>query len=176
MITYKNGLYLGESSLAYYPVESTTTFRIGYSYTGYLQGKLNDFRIYDNILSAKEIYLISQAKVLHYTFNNENEEPAINEFNSTSLMLGNYGGDGVLQSSEQDPFGGTLYPVYRKEGKIRFGVSNGNDVGTLYYGSTYTFSIYLRKVLGTTEPTSMEFDICDISDTTNFNISALTYE
>ncbi len=116
------------------------------------------------------------AQVLHYTFD-DFQEPTENEFyaNWSSLLNGNYGGDGTIQSGATDPFGGTTYDVYRKEGKLRFGVTDGTDIGTLYYGNTYTFSIYLRKVSGQTEPTDMEFDICDRHDSTNLSLSELSY-
>ena len=39
--------------------------------------KINDFRIYDHALSDKEVYEISRAKILHYTFD-ENKEPTKN--------------------------------------------------------------------------------------------------
>jgi len=72
-----------------------------------------------------------------------------------------YGGYGTTQTGALDAFGTTQNTVYRKTGKIRFGPTNGADIGTLYYGNTYTFSIYLRHVSGQPEGTSMELDIVD---------------
>ena len=48
---------------------STTTGNLGY-FSTYFNGKLNDFRIYDNILSAKEIKELSKGLVCHYPLNN----------------------------------------------------------------------------------------------------------
>jgi hypothetical protein len=94
-------------------------------------------------------------------------QPSTNEFVS-SMLTNNYGGIGTLQSGTGDPFGTSINPVYRKTGKIRFGNSNGTDYGTLYNGTTYTFSIYLRLVPTELDPDSMEFDICDRSNSTSF--------
>ena len=89
------------------------------------------------------------------------------------MLLSQYDGDGTIQTDAIDPFGGTDYPVYRKYGFSRFGVTNGTDVGTLYYGGTYTFSVYLRLVTGLTAPTTFSMDICDRNDDTNISVSAL---
>jgi hypothetical protein len=47
----------------------------------YFDGKINDVRIYDNVLSDKEIYDLSKAKVLHYKFN-DFQEPTTNLISS----------------------------------------------------------------------------------------------
>lgn len=48
-------------------------------YGGYkLNGFINDFRIYDNVLSEKEIKLISQGLALHYTMADKNLESTTN--------------------------------------------------------------------------------------------------
>ena len=70
----------------------------GSSYDNYLKGKLNDFRIYDHALSAKEIKEISKALVLHYPLDgvgtNENlirelasggRTSIVNKYNEISL-------------------------------------------------------------------------------------------
>lgn len=75
---YKNGVELQSTSLGYIPTPVTNhTLEIGYSYTGYLLGNLNDVRFYDHALSEKEIQELVKAKVLHYTFN-ELQEPTTN--------------------------------------------------------------------------------------------------
>mgnify|MGYP001575790642 CR=1 FL=1 len=91
-----------------------------------------------------------------------------------------YGGIGTAQSGVLDASGTTENTVYRKTGKIRFGPTGGQDIGTLVNGNTYTFSIYLRHVTGQTQGGSMEFDIVDQSNGgTNFTGtlgSNMTYE
>ena len=42
----------------------------GQSFGNYLTGRLNDFRMYDSCLSAKEIREIARGLVLHYRFDN----------------------------------------------------------------------------------------------------------
>gem|GEM_PF-6857033 len=37
-------------------------------------------RVYDEVLSDKQIYLIAQAKVLHYNFNNPEEQATTNYY------------------------------------------------------------------------------------------------
>lgn len=176
---YIDGLYAGEAAYkSTYQVNKGMT--IGNYYpgnTGYAwNGSINDVRVYEGVLSDNDIYEISRAKVLHYTFNDP-QEPTVNEFNSSVLTDG-YAPASVLQSSELDPFGLTG-TVYRKTGKIRFGNASGVDVGTLYYGNTYTFSIYLRNVPNQTPLTSCEFDIVDRADSVNYTgtlVSNLTNE
>lgn len=89
-------------------------------------------------------------------------KPTTNEF--VSSITDTYGGvnASTLLPGTLDAFGGTS-PVTRKVGKIRLGNSSGVDIGTLYYGNTYTFSIYLRKAPDFTSSNGGEFDIVDQS-------------
>lgn len=106
-------------------------------------------------------------------------KPTTNEFVFSNFTPSGYGGDGTVQTGALDPFGTTNNTVYRKTGKLRFGPTNGTDVGSLYYGTTSTFSIYLRHVPGLTQMTSAEFDINDRTDSINYvgNLGAnMTYE
>ena len=81
----------------------------------------------------------------------------------TILDYVGYGGTGTAQSGALDALGTTDNIVYRKTGKLRFGPTGGDDIGTLYYGNTYTFSIYMRHVSGETQMSGGEFDIVDQS-------------
>ena len=83
--------------------------------------------------------------------------------NGTILDYVGYGGTGTAQSGALDALGTTDNIVYRKTGKLRFGPTGGDDIGTLYYGNTYTFSIYMRHVSGETQMSGGEFDINDQS-------------
>lgn len=132
------------------------------------------------VFSGPEI--VNDGLIFHYDMDNVQKSwkgiPTTNEFDMTQMLQGNYGGDGTIQTGVADPFGGNN-PVYRKTGKLRFGVTNGADVGTLYNGNQYLFSIYLRHVPNEVQGTSMEFDIVDRNGTRNFSGTlgdAMTYE
>lgn len=113
--------------------------------------------------------------------NNENAlrfnkgEPVDNEFYNSGedgnilSYSTSYGGYGTLQSNELDAFGTTDNAVYRNTGKIRFGPTGGQDIGTLINGNTYTFSIYLKHVHGQTQSGDMEFDICDRANSRSYS-------
>lgn len=97
----------------------------------------------------------------------------------TILDYVGYGGTGTAQSGALDAFGTTDNIVYRKTGKLRFGPTGGDDIGTLYYGNTYTFSIYMRHVPGETQMSGGEFDICDRANSKSYSgtlSSNMTYE
>ena len=99
--------------------------------------------------------------------------------NGTILDYVGYGGTGTAQSGALDALGTTDNIVYRKTGKLRFGPTGGDDIGTLYYGNTYTFSIYMRHVPGETQMSGGEFDINDRTGSRNYSgtlSSNMTYE
>lgn len=62
----------------------------------YLKGKLNDYRIYNEALSAKQIKEIAQAKICHYTFNEELYENTTNLYSNYPAL----GGTGEYENSE----------------------------------------------------------------------------
>jgi len=93
-------------------------------------------------------------------------EATTNEFDESVMVNSGYDGPGTVQDTI-DAFGTKDNIVRRITGKVRFGNTGGVDVGTLYQYNTYTVSIYLRKTVGST-PDSMEFDICDRTDSKNF--------
>lgn len=66
------------------------------SANNYLKGKLNDYRIYNEALSAKQIKEISQAKICHYTFNEELYENTTNLYSNYPAL----GGTGEYENSE----------------------------------------------------------------------------
>ena len=79
---YVNGVYIGSK-------ETSTTFNSNASNTcigretyasGHFSfnGKINDVRIYDEVLSLKEIKEIAKAKFIHYKFNSPSEERTVN--------------------------------------------------------------------------------------------------
>jgi len=52
--------------------------------------KINDVRVYDNVISSKELMAISKPKVLHYKFNDPEEEPTENLFSSCAKYITEY--------------------------------------------------------------------------------------
>ena len=66
------------------------------SANNYLKGKLNDYRIYNEALSAKQIKEIAQAKICHYTFNEELYENTTNLYSNYPTL----GGTGEYENSE----------------------------------------------------------------------------
>lgn len=65
---YINGLQTSSASLSTPIVWGTTIGNIGY-FSTYLNGCINDFRIYDHALSPMEVKQISQGLILHYPLN-----------------------------------------------------------------------------------------------------------
>jgi len=139
-------------------------------------GSVDELRIYDGPFTQKEFTDLAKGKEIHYKFNTY-EQTVENEFldNWTALVtdsaqLASYGGPGTLQVGAVDPFGSTDSSVYRKSGnRLRFGELDGTDVGTLYSGETYTFSIYLRHVYDEENVSSADFDICDQADLRSYS-------
>ena len=72
---YKNGVYIGQKTVAATFGSNYNVSHIGRctygNYFGF-NGLINDLRIYDHVLSLKEIKKLSQGLVLHYLFNQEN--------------------------------------------------------------------------------------------------------
>lgn len=75
----------------------------------YLNGFLNDYRIYDHALSEKEVKEISKAKILHYTFD-DFQEPTENLWNTGLTIYNNYRVPATLTRLDETYLG---QPVYR---------------------------------------------------------------
>ena len=96
---YLNGTSLGETTYTSYAGDTFTyTFFGKSSWIGdqYLNGKINDLRIYDHALSIKEVKELSKGLCLHYTFEDPyiegttNLVPNSSTFNSWSSYDGGY--------------------------------------------------------------------------------------
>lgn len=85
---YVDGSYIGETytslNLSTYPVQNIGNW----GSNSYPCGHLDDVRIYDHVLSLKEIKLLSQAKVLHYNFNKENDLYDLSGYNNNATIPG----------------------------------------------------------------------------------------
>ena len=75
---YVNGSFHSERSVSGWLNTVNSIMYIGY-YAGYHpNGYLNDFRLYNTVLSDYEIKELAKAKILHYTFDDPYEEPTTN--------------------------------------------------------------------------------------------------
>jgi hypothetical protein len=73
---YYNGVFFGQTSGTI--AQNTAPIYIGRNDSGYSNILLNDVRIYDHALSDYEVKELAKAKILHYTFDDQNEEPTVN--------------------------------------------------------------------------------------------------
>lgn len=55
----------------------------------YFRGLLDDFRIYDHALSAKEVKELSKAKILHYKFDNANDIIDVSGYDNHAVVSAN---------------------------------------------------------------------------------------
>lgn len=84
---YVNGSFHSERSVSGWLNTVNSILYIGY-YAGYHpNGYLNDFRLNSNALSPYEIKELAKAKILHYTFDDPNEEPTTNIHNDPVLKV-----------------------------------------------------------------------------------------
>ena len=121
---YVNGAFIESKDIS----SSMTSFKtnralvIGGLYGWYLNGYLNDFRIYDHALSAKEVKEISKGLVLHYTF----------EDKESNLLTGNFSlNTGTTVDNTTHPFPGHG-PIYK--------LSQSGNTSLVYRGLTETVS------------------------------------
>lgn len=140
---YLNGKLIGDfvQKDIYYNTEKIKIFNSCMAYTGTQQGvmvgKMNDVRIYDDILSLKEIKEIAKAKILHYNFN-QFIEPTENLFKTKSQMNAT-----------------SVTPTWVDDHTVRFSSAGGtsgiylNSNTKVETNTLYTFSYNLKKISGT---------------------------
>lgn len=141
----------------------------GNRYSGYLfLGYINDVRVYNHVLSAKEVKEISKGLVLHYNFEDPWIEPTTNVLAGKSLGFGNRWTnvttypdgytpkDRVLKRVTNDPY---------------FGYANTflTDVGSpsVWAGKYITLSCWYYRATSTDPKISM--DVYASNGTTNYN-------
>jgi hypothetical protein len=124
----------------------------GSGYANFLNGNLNDIRIFNHTLSDYEVKELAKAKVLHYTFDDPYEEPTVNlvptplTFTNTTTTWGARETVTVTYG-QTDPFGGTNAVLITP-----------NSTTDNYFGSrntslgigTYTTSLWLKATKNTT--------------------------
>jgi hypothetical protein len=75
--TYRDGVLVGNTNITVDISPYTDINKITLNATAPDAFEINDFRLYDNILSIKDIKEIARGKILHYTFN-DLQEPTTN--------------------------------------------------------------------------------------------------
>jgi hypothetical protein len=105
-------------------------------------GCLNDVRIYDNVLSPREIKEIAKGLVLHYTLSSGGGENLC--VNSNNITTSNF----VLTRSTAEGNTITLTPT-TSSSSAKYKASN--LLYSDYKNKTYTLSFYIRRVSGENE-------------------------
>lgn len=137
VIIYKNGvLQTGDSYSGTLTAKSKTTgvYHLGRDYRNdtNLNGKLNDFRIYDHVLSTKEVEEISQGLVLHYKLDQPNQNLLTNDWDLTAWSK-----ESGISVSWDNTIG--MYKVLdSSHTSSRWGIYQNI---TLSANTTYTFSV-----------------------------------
>jgi hypothetical protein len=147
---YYNGVFFGQTSGTI--TQNTSPLYIGRNDSGYSNVLLNDVRIYNHALSDYEVKEIAKAKVLHYTFDDPNEEPTVNlvptplTFTNTASTWG--ARENVTVTYDQlDPFGGTnAVRIKPNSTTDNFFGSRNTTLGT----GTFTTSLWLKATKTTT--------------------------
>lgn len=132
---------------------STTTGQIGY-FSTYFNGKLNDFRIYDHVLSLKEVKEISKAKVLHW--------PMSDELGSGNLIINGFG-EGGQNNWENANYSTSEIPSGNTDIKASYYSDNTTkDYIPINPKHSYTMSCYIKTTGGTSGsvyPAILPYDI-----------------
>lgn len=153
---YINGVEDNSASTSLTPNYSSANLRIG-SWSGdnyNLKGFLNDVRVYNHCLSAKEVKEISKGLLCHYKLDN-------NGFGGENLILESH-----RVTSGSDASG--ITSTYMDDGSLKVVATSGNDhwrscgfsedsntnVGSkLSVGDTYTISLDVKVEEGSSLPT-----------------------
>lgn len=87
---YVNGVLKSKTAAKGIPrINNTDSIYLGtrdYNNPNYFQGCLNDVRIYNEALTTKQIKEIAQAKICHYTFNEEMHENTTNLYDNKNKI------------------------------------------------------------------------------------------
>jgi hypothetical protein len=162
IVGYVNGISIG--SVSHNTKLNRTKFSLGArwnestnNYIYFLNGRLNDVRIYDHCLSDKEVHDIAQGLVLHYKLDDPYEESTKNlatvSSNYSNMHYGQiyncsgWGGDaGTCQYFGSGGYNNGPYKVYHKTATGDGGIYKrvGLDI-LIEAGKTYTMSVYVKS-------------------------------
>lgn len=143
---YANGIYIGQANVTSALASDATNTCIGReTYAGgyfSFNGKINDVRVYDSVLSLKEIKEIAKAKILHYAFD-DFQEPIVNIYNQVPMLNGM--GHGL-----------TYTYLGLENGWEKYSISGTKPIGDNY---PYTFNVMATTNLLANNKQSMRFSM-----------------
>ena len=155
---YKNGELIQTKSQVLSSLSTNNNWYLGRdSRTGTtaFNGKLNDFRIYDHVLSQMEVKQLSQGLVLRYPLNRQgfgqenlgNTSATYSNYtNGQTVSAGSWGGDtGTVTYYHSGGYNNYPYKVYHKTATGSGGIyrKTENDID-IKANTTYTMSIYVK--------------------------------
>lgn len=126
-----------------------TTIKIGHFWGGYFKGYINDFRIYDECLSADQIKEISRGMVLHYKMCQP--ERAINLIIGGNKLSAGGSGDGSITASNgvlHITSSGSYNSFYCDNNEA----SGTNLVNNLSVGDKFTVSFDFKSITSNSNP------------------------
>ena len=152
--------------------------------TNNIEGALNDVRIYDHCLSAKEVEEISKGLILHYkldTIGSRSGNPNLGNTSANYLnqqfknpyQASSWGGDvGTVTYYQNGGYNNLPYKVYHKTATGSGGIykKTDNDI-IIEAGKTYTFSCWIKSSRNYTE-SAYGFNINRGSDNYYINYGA----
>jgi hypothetical protein len=169
---YKNGVQIESFTGATGTILGTGNNLIGISdTTRHWDGLMNDVRIYDHVVSDMEIQELSKAKILHYQFNNPQEEPTTNllgngQFNNGTnvTQFSSAASYGLYEVIELENPGASLHVLRQRTGEYEMIVSglSPNTIYTLSCWVAYTNDwngnnlIFHSRAFGTPANTSID--------------------
>ena len=190
ILLYINGILQTTRLATNYWVHKTDNLIIGArnnnSIASYINGYINDFRMYDHRLSAKEVEEISKGLILHYKLDDPYIEPTTNLLNSEKLNFSDWTINQQGTLSTNDTINGTKClkwtatsassstPGLRTENKISFLANITYTFSALVQGQgDKTFRIYIP---GTTQRVAQVYtEPTRISQTFSFTADTNTY-
>jgi hypothetical protein len=194
--SFKNGVLQYSYAKNINPLPSSNLINIGRRLTSqYLGMYLNDLRMYNYALSEYEVKELAKANIVHYTFDNPEEEPTVNHVPDAATMPSwspySAGNDGTFITQ----FGTTGYRINNRltwNGLLRsvtvpapgvytfsawfryFASTGGNNGATVYisgYGGSDTATALNKNIVGVWQRISRTFTATN----TTFTLYLISY-
>lgn len=139
-------------------------------------GFLNDFRVYDHVLSDKEVKILSRGLVLHYPLDRNNLDPY-----TGNLLLNGFGELGTTNWTTAARVYTDDLPTANTAIKARFTDNVSSEFIPIYRNHKYKFSTYVKSsnTSGSSYPSLYPYDIdknfiSTYNTKEGFNLSTLT--